>query len=140
MIVIIAALSWMWPARLVRGLFLVLREKEFVTASRALGGSNSRIIIQHILPNCIGPILVSGTLQMASAIITESGLSYLGFGVQPPTPTWGSILSTAQDKIFNAPWLGFFPGLMIFITVMAINYIGDGMRDAFDPYVIHTDN
>ncbi len=138
-IVIIAALSWMWPARLVRGLFLVLREKEFVSASKALGGSSFRLIVRHILPNCAGPILVSGTLQMASAIITESGLSYLGFGVQPPTPTWGSILSTAQNQIFTAPWLGFFPGLMIFITVMAINYIGDGLRDAFDPYVIHTE-
>jgi len=138
-IIIIAALSWMWPARLVRGLFLVLREKEFVTASRALGGSDFRIIVQHILPNCMGPILVSGTLQMASAVITESGLSYLGFGVQPPTPTWGSILSTAQNQIFRAPWLGFFPGFMIFITVMAINYIGDGLRDAFDPYVIHSE-
>ena len=136
-IIIIAALSWMWPARLVRGLFLVLREREFVTATRALGGSDARIIILHILPNCIGPILVSGTLQMASAIITESGLSYLGFGVQPPTPTWGSILSTAQDQVFRAPWLAFYPGVMIFITVMAINYIGDGLRDAFDPYVIH---
>jgi peptide/nickel transport system permease protein len=127
----------MWPARLVRGLFLVLREKEFVSASRALGGSPWRMIVKHILPNCVGPILVSGTLQMASAIITESGLSYLGFGVQPPTPTWGSILSTAQDKILTDPWLGFFPGFMIFLTVMAINYIGDGLRDAFDPYVIH---
>ena len=137
-IIIIAALSWMWPARLVRGLFIVLREREFVTASRALGGSSARIIIQHILPNCIGPIVVSGTLQMASAIITESGLSYLGFGVQPPTPTWGSILATAQNQVFRAPWIAFYPGLMIFITVMAINYIGDGLRDAFDPYVIHT--
>ncbi|MBM3125613.1 MAG: ABC transporter permease [Chloroflexi bacterium] len=138
-ILIIGALSWMWPARLVRSLFLVLREKEFVAATRALGGSDSRIITRHILPNCIGPILVSGTLQMAYAIITESGLSYLGFGVQPPTPTWGSILSTAQNQVFRAPWLGFFPGLMIFITVMAINYIGDGLRDAFDPYVIHSE-
>jgi len=137
-IVIIAALSWMWPARLVRGLFLVLREREFVAATRALGGSSARIIVRHILPNCIGPILVSGTLQMASAIITESGLSYLGFGVQPPTPTWGSILATAQNQVFRAPWIAFYPGLMIFITVMAINYIGDGLRDAFDPYVIHT--
>ena len=138
-IVIIAALAWMWPARLVRGLFLVLREREFVTASRALGGSHLRIIVRHILPNCIGPILVSGTLQMASAIITESGLSYLGFGVQPPTPTWGSILATAQNQVFRAPWIAFYPGLMIFITVMTINYIGDGLRDAFDPYVIHTE-
>lgn len=138
-IIIIAALSWMWPARLVRGLFIVLREREFVTASRALGGSSARIIIQHILPNCIGPIVVSGTLQMASAIITESGLSYLGFGVQPPIPTWGSILATAQNQVFRAPWIAFYPGLMIFITVMAINYIGDGLRDAFDPYVIHAE-
>lgn len=138
-ILIIAVLSWMWPARMVRGLFLVLREKEFVTATRALGGNHARIIIQHILPNCIGPILVSGTLQMAYAIITESGLSYLGFGVQPPTPTWGSILATAQNQVFRAPWIAFYPGLMIFITVMAINYIGDGLRDAFDPYVIHTE-
>jgi peptide/nickel transport system permease protein len=139
-ILIIAVLSWMWPARLVRSLFLVLREREFVTATRALGGSNARIILNHILPNCIGPILVSGTLQMAYAIITESGLSYLGFGVQPPTPTWGTILATAQVHVFKAPWLAFYPGLMIFITVMAINYIGDGLRDAFDPYVIHTGN
>jgi peptide/nickel transport system permease protein len=137
-ILIIGALSWMWPARMVRSLFLVLREREFVNATRALGGGSARIIVQHILPNCIGPILVSATLQMALAIITESGLSYLGFGVQPPTPTWGSILATAQTHIFNAPWLAFYPGMMIFITVMAINYIGDGLRDAFDPYVIHT--
>jgi len=137
-IIIIAIMSWMWPARLVRSLFLVIREREFVTATRAIGGSNARIIFRHILPNCVGPILVSMTLQMASAIITESGLSYLGFGVQPPTPTWGSILATAQTRVFVAPWLAFYPGLMIFITVMAINYIGDGLRDAFDPYVIHT--
>jgi len=137
-IVIIAVLSWMWPARLVRSLFLVLRERDFVTAAHAIGGDNSHIIMRHILPNCLGPILVSATLQMAYAIITESGLSYLGFGVQPPTPTWGSILSTAQVHVFKAPWLAFYPGLMIFITVMAINYIGDGLRDAFDPYVIHT--
>ena len=139
-ILIIAVLSWMWPARLVRSLFLVLREREFVTATRALGGGSARIILRHVLPNCIGPILVSGTLQMAYAIITESGLSYLGFGVQPPTPTWGTILATAQVHVFKAPWLAFYPGLMIFITVMAINYIGDGLRDAFDPYVIHTGN
>jgi peptide/nickel transport system permease protein len=136
-IIIIAAMSWMWPARMVRSLFIVIREREFINATRALGGSHLRIIVRHILPNCVGPILVSMTLQMASSIITESGLSYLGFGVQPPTPTWGSILSTAQSHVFIAPWLAIYPGLMIFITVMAINYIGDGLRDAFDPYVIH---
>jgi peptide/nickel transport system permease protein len=137
-IVIIAALSWMWLARLVRSLFITLREREFVTATRALGGSSASIIIRHILPNCLGPILVSGTLQMASAIITESGLSYLGFGVQPPTPTWGAILSTAQVYVYRAPWMAIYPGVMIFITVMTINYIGDGLRDAFDPYVVHS--
>jgi peptide/nickel transport system permease protein len=137
-ILIIAGLSWMWPARLVRSLFLVLRERDFVAASRALGSGDARIIFGHILPNCIGPILVSGTLQMAAAIITESGLSYLGFGVQPPTASWGSILSTAQTHVFIAPWLAVYPGVMIFITVMAINYIGDGLRDAFDPYVVYS--
>ena len=137
-VIIIAALSWMWPARLVRGLFLVLRERDFVAAARALGANDARIIFGHILPNCLGPILVNATLQMAFAIITESGLSYLGFGVQPPTPTWGNILETAQKHVFRAPWLAVFPGLMIFVTVMAINYIGDGLRDALDPYVIHT--
>ena len=137
-IIIISVLSWMWTARLVRSLFLVLREREFIVAAHAVGTSNTRIILRHILPNCVGPIMVSGTLQMAYAIIMESGLSYLGFGVQPPTPTWGSILSTAQVHVFKAPWLAFYPGLMIFITVMAINYIGDGLRDAFDPFVIHT--
>jgi peptide/nickel transport system permease protein len=137
-IVIIAALSWMWPARLVRSLFITLREREFVAATRALGGTDIRIIIQHILPNCLGPILVSATLQMANAIITESGLSYLGFGVQPPTATWGAILSTAQVHVYRAPWMAIYPGVMIFITVMTINYIGDGLRDAFDPYVVHS--
>jgi peptide/nickel transport system permease protein len=138
-IVIIAALSWMWPARLVRSLFITLREREFVTATKALGGGDAGIIIRHILPNCLGPILVSGTLQMASAIITESGLSYLGFGVQPPTATWGAILSTAQVHVYRAPWMAIYPGVMIFLTVMTINYIGDGLRDAFDPYVVHSE-
>ncbi|HSB66305.1 MAG TPA: ABC transporter permease [Anaerolineales bacterium] len=137
-IVIIAVLSWMWPARLVRSLFITLREREFVTATKALGGGDAGIIIRHILPNCLGPILVSGTLQMAWAIITESGLSYLGFGVQPPTATWGAILSTAQVHVYRAPGMAVYPGVMIFLTVMAINYIGDGLRDAFDPYVVHT--
>jgi peptide/nickel transport system permease protein len=137
-IIIIGALSWMWPARLVRGLFLVLRERDFVAASRALGAGDARLIFSHILPNCLGPILVNGTLEMAYAILTESGLSYLGFGVQPPTPSWGNILASAQTHAFRAPWLAVFPGLMIFITVMTINYIGDGLRDALDPYTIRT--
>ena len=133
----IGAFAWMWPARLARGLFLVLREKEFVSASRALGANDRRLIFLRILPNSIGPLLVSATLQMAYAIITESGLSYLGFGIQPPTPSWGNILESAQVHVYRAPWLAVFPGVMIFITVMAINFIGDGLRDAFDPYVVH---
>lgn len=133
----ISAFAWMWPARIARGLFLVLREKEFVSASRALGANDARLIFLRILPNSIGPLLVSATLQMASAIITESGLSYLGFGVQLPTPSWGNILESAQIHVYRAPWLAVFPGLMIFITVISINFIGDGLRDAFDPYVVH---
>jgi peptide/nickel transport system permease protein len=138
-IIAISAFAWMLLARLARGLFLVLREKEFVSASRALGASDSRLIFMRILPNSIGPLLVSATLEMAYAIITESGLSYLGFGIQPPTPSWGNILQSAQLHVYRAPWLAIFPGLMIFVTVMAINFIGDGLRDAFDPYVVHTE-
>jgi peptide/nickel transport system permease protein len=135
-VIVIGVLGWMWPARLVRSLFLVLRERDFVAASRALGANDARIILLHILPNCLGPLLVQATLGMAFAIITESGLSYLGFGVQPPTPSWGNILESAQVHVFRAPWLAVFPGLMIFITVMCINFIGDGLRDAFDPYTV----
>lgn len=133
----ISAFAWMWPARIARGLCLVLREREFVSASRALGASDARLIFRRILPNSLGPLLVSATLQMAYAIITESGLSYLGFGIQPPTPSWGNILESAEVYVYRAPWLAVFPGLMIFITVIAINFIGDGLRDAFDPYVVH---
>jgi len=136
-IIAIAAFAWMWPARIARGLILVLREREFVSASRALGANDARLIFLRILPNSIGPLLVSATLQMAYAIITESGLSYLGFGIQPPTPSWGNILESAQVHVYRAPWLAVFPGVMIFVTVMAINFIGDGLRDAFDPYVVH---
>ena len=136
-IVAISAFAWMWPARLARGLMLVLREREFVSASRALGATDARLIFLRILPNSLGPLLVSATLQMAYAIITESGLSYLGFGIQPPTPSWGNILESAQVHVYRAPWLAVFPGVMIFVTVMAINFIGDGLRDAFDPYVVH---
>jgi peptide/nickel transport system permease protein len=135
-VVVIAIFSWMWPARLVRSLFLTLRERDFVVAARAVGGADRRLIARHILPNCVGPILVNGTLEMAFAILTESGLSYLGFGVQPPTPSWGNILASAQTHVFQAPWLAIFPGLMIFITVITINFMGDGLRDAFDPYSI----
>ncbi|MCD6289652.1 MAG: ABC transporter permease [Anaerolineae bacterium] len=134
---VIALLSWMTVARLVRSAFLSLREKEFVEAARALGVSNRRIIIRHILPNSLSPVIVAGTLRVASSIITESGLSFLGFGVQPPTPTWGNMLKNAQDEMMRGNmWMAIFPGLMIFITVIAINYIGDGLRDALDPHIV----
>lgn len=133
-VVVIGILRWMTIARLVRGAFLSLREKEFVEAARSLGLSNARIIIRHILPNAMSPVIVAATLGVAGAIITESGLSYLGFGVQPPTPTWGNMLKNAQDEMLRGNfWLAIFPGLMIFVTVLAINYVGDGLRDALDP-------
>jgi len=135
-IVVIAVLSWMWPARLVRGAFLSLKEHDFVLAAHATGVGNWRIMLRHILPNCVSLIIVQATLSIAFAIITESGLSYLGFGVQPPTPSWGNLLSTAQVYALRAPWLMIFPGLMIFVTTLAINHIGDGLRDAFDPYSV----
>lgn len=134
-ILVIGLLSWMTVARLVRGSFLSLKETEFVEAARAAGASNLRIMFRHILPNAMSPIIVAGTLRVASSIITESGLSFLGFGVQPPTPTWGNMLRNAQDEMLKGHlWMAFFPGLMIFITVIAINYIGDGLRDALDPF------
>jgi len=135
-ILVIATLSWMLPARLVRSLFLTLRERDFVIAAHTVGAKDRRVIFRHILPNCLGQIFVSATLQMAYAIITESGLSFLGFGVQPPTPSWGNILATAQTYALFSPWLAIFPGLMIFLTVISINYIGDGLRDAFDPFSV----
>ncbi len=133
-ILVIGVLSWMGIARLVRGSFLSLREKEFVEAARSVGLSNYRIILRHILPNAISPVIVAATLGLAGAIISESGLSYLGFGVQPPTPTWGNMLRNAQDEMLRGHmWMAIFPGLMIFIVVLSINYMGDGLRDALDP-------
>src|SRR5712691_328203 len=119
----IALLSWMTVARLVRASFLSLKEQVFVEAARALGVGNGRIMIRHILPNAASPIIVVATLRVASSIITESGLSFLGFGVQPPTPTWGNMLKNAQDQMITAPWTAIFPGLFIFVTVIAINYV-----------------
>jgi peptide/nickel transport system permease protein len=133
---VIGILSWMIFARLVRASFLTLREMDFVTAVRALGGSDLRIILRHILPNSIGPIIVEATLELGYAIIEESGLSFLGFGIQPPTPSWGNLLSNAQENFTKHPWLAIFPGLMIFLAIITVNYIGDGLRDAFDPYKV----
>jgi peptide/nickel transport system permease protein len=132
-ILAIAFLSWMTVARLVRAAFLSLKEGVFVEAARALGAGNARIIIRHILPSAASPIIVAATLRVASSIITESGLSYLGFGVQLPTPTWGNMLRNAQDQMIVAPWTAIFPGVFIFVAVIAINYVGDGLRDALDP-------
>lgn len=133
---VIGILSWMTFARLVRALFLTLREMDFVSATRALGGSDLRIITNHILPNSIGPIIVEATLELGYAIIEESGLSFLGFGIQPPTPSWGNLLSNAQENFTKYPWLAIFPGLMIFLAIISVNYIGDGFRDAFDPHKV----
>ena len=134
--VIIGLLSWMTFARLVRAMVLTLREMDFVTAARALGSPNLRIIFRHILPGAIGPIIVEATLELGYAIIEESGLSFLGFGIQPPTASWGNLLSNAQENFFKYPWLAIFPGLMIFLTIISVNYIGDGLRDAFDPFKV----
>lgn len=132
-IIIIGVLSWMGVARLVRGQFLGLKAKEFVEAARMSGAENLRIMWRHILPNAASPIIVSATLRVGAAIITESTLSFLGFGVQPPAATWGNMLKNAQAQMTYAPWTAIFPGLAIFVTVLAINYIGDGLRDALDP-------
>jgi peptide/nickel transport system permease protein len=134
--VVIGILAWMTFARLVRAIFLTLRELDFVSATRALGGSDFRIIVRHILPNSISPIIVEATLELGYAIIEESGLSFLGFGIQPPTPSWGNLLSNAQENFTKYPWLAIFPGLMIFLAIISVNYIGDGLRDAFDPYKV----
>ena len=133
---VIGILSWMTFSRLVRAAFLTLRELDYVSAARALGSSDSRIILGHILPNGIGVVIVEATLQLGYAIIQESGLSFLGFGIQQPTPSWGNLISTAQDHFIKYPWLAIFPGLMIFLSIISVNYIGDGLRDAFDPYKV----
>ncbi|HET9027703.1 MAG TPA: ABC transporter permease [Trueperaceae bacterium] len=132
LVFIIGVLSWMGTARLVRSQFLSLRSLDFVEAARALGGSSNRLMFTHILPNALGPILVSTTLAVGGAILLESALSFFGFGVQPPTPTWGNLLNAARDWLDTAPWLATFPGLFILITVLAVNFLGDGLRDALD--------
>jgi peptide/nickel transport system permease protein len=137
-VLVIAVLAWMRVARLVRASFLSLKEKEFIEAARSSGVPNWRIMVRHLLPNAMSPIIVAATFRVATSIITESGLSYLGFGVQPPTPTWGNMLKNAQVQMTRAPWTAIFPGLMIFIAVIAINFIGDGLRDALDPYKAET--
>jgi peptide/nickel transport system permease protein len=133
-ILILAGLFWMYVARIVRGEILSLKEKEFVEAARASGASSTRIIVRHIVPNIVGPIMVNVTLGVATAIVTESTLSYLGFGVQPPQTSWGKMLADAEGYIGGSDaYLVYVPALMILVTVLAVNFIGDGLRDAFDP-------
>ncbi len=132
-VAVIGGLRWMPVARLVRAQFFSLREKEFVEAARALGASVPRQVVRHILPNALGPVIVAGTIDVAAAIITESTLSFLGLGFPPDIPTWGRILFDSKDYLDIAPHWALFPGLAIFLTVLTINFVGDGLRDALDP-------
>jgi peptide/nickel transport system permease protein len=130
---VIGLTGWMGVARLVRAEFLSLKERDFVLAARLSGASDMRIVFSHILPNAIAPILVSATLGIGGAILTESALSFLGIGVQPPTPSWGNMLTEGKDNLDVAWWLSVFPGLAILITVLGFNLLGEGLRDALDP-------
>jgi peptide/nickel transport system permease protein len=132
-IVIIALVGWTTVARLVRGATLSLRERDFVLAAIAQGASAFRVMTVHILPNAISPIVVATTLSVGNVILLESVLSFLGLGIQPPAASWGNMLTNAQETIWSAPMLGFYPGLLIFITVIAFNFLGDGLQDALDP-------
>ena len=132
-VVVIGGLRWMPVARLVRAQFFSLREKEFVEAARASGATKWRQVVSHILPNAMGPVIVAGTIEVSSAIIAESTLSFLGLGFPPDIPTWGRILYDAKDNLDVAPHWALFPGAAIFLTVLSINFIGDGLRDALDP-------
>jgi peptide/nickel transport system permease protein len=137
-VLVLSVLFWMPIARVVRGVFLSLKEKEFVEAARASGASSWRIMVRHMLPNTIGPIVVNATLVVGLAIITESTLSFLGFGIQPPTVSWGNMLAQSEGSVGTpTAYLIYFPGLAILLTVLAVNYLGDGLRDAFDPQSIH---
>lgn len=133
-ILIIGATSWMYLARIVRANVLSLRERDYVSASRALGASDGRIIFLHLLPNTLAPLVVGATLGVANAILAEAYASFLGLGVQGATATWGNMLDGAYQYLETAPWLWFFPGTMILLTVLGINFVGDGLRDALDPY------
>ncbi|MGD8463040.1 MAG: ABC transporter permease [Anaerolineae bacterium] len=135
-VVIIGLTSWMYLARIVRANFLSLKEREFILAANTIGVRNLPIILRHILPNTMAPILVAATLGVANAILSEAYISFLGLGVQPPTATWGNMLERAYDYIDTAWWLWFFPGILIVLTVLSINFLGDGLRDALDPTTV----
>jgi len=132
-VAVLGLLSWMTVSRLVRATFLSLKQREFVEAARCVGARDRRIIFRHILPNALAPIIVAATLGIAGAIIAESTLSFLGLGIQPPTPSWGNMLKDAPTDMIVAPWVAIYPGLFIFLAVVSINFIGDGLRDALDP-------
>jgi peptide/nickel transport system permease protein len=132
-VVVIGLTSWMYLARIVRSSFLSLKEQEFVTAARATGAGDASIIFEHILPSAMAPIIVTATLEVANAILSEAYVSFLGMGVQPPTATWGNMLNEAYNQLEAAPWMWFFPGTLILLIVLAINFVGDGLRDALDP-------
>ena len=130
---VIGVPSWMGLARLVRGECLSLRERDFIWAAKGLGLSTRRILLVHLLPNLISPVIVAATLGVGGAILTESALSFLGLGVQPPAPSWGNMLTSGKDYIHIAWWLSLFPGLAILVTVLAFNLLGEGLRDVLDP-------
>jgi peptide/nickel transport system permease protein len=132
LIAVIGVLSWMELARIIRANFLSLKHKEFAECARAVGVGDVAIMLRHILPNTLSPIVVAGTLGVGQAMLAEAAVSYLGLGVQPPTPSWGNMLFNAQSYLWNAPWVALYPGAMILITVLAINFVGDGLRDAID--------
>ncbi len=131
--IVIGITSWMGVARLVRGEYLKIRELQYVEAAKAIGCSNSRIIFRHMLPNAQAPIIVAATLGMAGAILTESALSFLGMGVQPPMPSWGNMLMDAQAYMRDAPWMAIIPGLLILVTVLSLYFVGEGLREALSP-------
>lgn len=129
----LALVSWPTVARLVRGETLALKEQLFVEGARASGAADTYILLRHVLPNCLGPIIVVSTLGLGSVVLSEATLSFLGLGIQPPMPSWGSMLAESRNRVMDAPWLMIFPGLAIFITVLAFNLLGDGLRDVLDP-------
>ncbi len=133
LILIFTIFGWTGVARLVRGQVLSLKRQDFVEAARAMGASEIRLMLRHLLPNALAPVIVAATLTVGGAILGESALSYLGLGIAPPTPSWGNMLQRAQEYIWNASWLAVFPGVFIFITVLSFNFLGDGLRDALDP-------
>lgn len=132
-IIIIGLFGWTITSRLVRGEILKLKSLDYTDAARAMGANESRIIFRHLLPNAMAPIIVAATLDVGGAILTEAALSYFGVGIQPPTPSWGNMLQNAQSYLWTSPWLAFWPGAMIFLTVLCFNFFGDGLRDALDP-------